>query len=364
MPSVNPMGRPWSGGPRVEKGVADYLESLFAPLGASLERTNVNEMHENLLVTIPGETDAPGVLFESHMDTVPADDWLDRAFTPRVEGDTVYGRGANDDKGCLAAMALAAMDLLQSEARPRRTVYFLAAGDEECRQTGIKLFRETGPPVAAGVFGEPTLLRPVIQHKGTQRWDITVLGKSAHTSRPELGVNAIHGMMRVIEEIAQHQEELRRSWKSDLMTGPALTVSMIRGGRTRNAVPDECTISVDFRLIPGMDLEGSLADLKARLASLCLEIEHSELQIRTPPLNTPPGDPFAQTVLAACRRHAGVEVQFEGVPYGTDAAWIADRAPCIVLGPGSIETAHAIDEQVSLGEVVACAAIYRDIMLA
>jgi len=361
--SVNPMGRPWSGAEPVERKVVEYLERLFAPYGVRMGRQAVSAAHENLLIVLPGQAEGPATLFESHMDTVPAEDWGDRAFQPRVEGDLVYGRGACDDKGCLTAMILAVLYLLETKTVPPAPVLFLAAGDEECAQTGIKHFRNGNYAVGRGIFGEPTNLAPVIQHKGTVRWDITVHGKSAHTSRPELGVNAILGMMRVIDMLARHQETLRQRYVSSLMTGPALTVSMIHGGRTRNAVPDECTIAVDFRVIPGMDPAAARDEVIGLLDTLGLKITHSAPQVQTMPLDTSPADPFAQRVLDICRRYAGPEIRMTGVPYGTDAIWMADRAPCVVLGPGSIETAHAIDERVDIREVVTCAEVYREILL-
>lgn len=363
LPSVNPMGRPFTGTERIERRVADYIENLFAPYGVPMERDPYSVMHENLLVTVPGKTNDPALLFESHMDTVPADDWPDRAFTPRWEGDTLFGRGACDDKGPLVSMILATLAVLESAAPPPRPILFLAAGDEEYNQTGIIHFRDRNDALAGGIFGEPTNCLPIVQHKGTIRWDITVQGRSAHTSRPELGVNAILGMMDVINALKEHQRELQLRHTSPLLTGPLLTVSRIQGGRTRNSVPDECTISVDFRILPGMELKPSREEVIRRLAGLGPQVINHECQIMTPPLNTPPDDPFAQRVLAICREVVGPQAQLSGVPYGTDAAWVSDRTPAIVLGPGSIASAHAIDEHIDINEVVRCAEIYRQIMV-
>jgi acetylornithine deacetylase len=363
IPSVNPMGRPYERAETVEGRVADYIQNRFAPYGVRMERDRYSATHENLLLILPGRSAGPYTLFESHMDTVPADDWSDRAFVPRREGDLIFGRGACDDKGCLAAMILAVTAVLESETPPASPILFLAAGDEEHAQTGIKRFRDYPYPVARGVFGEPTNCVPVVQHKGTIRWDITVHGRSAHTSRPELGMNAILGMMDVIAALGAHQAALQQRYTSPLMTGPLLTVSMIHGGRTRNAVPDECTISVDFRLIPGMEPEAAQQEVFQLLSGMNLEISHSEPQLKTPPMSTSPTDPFAQHVLEICRQSLGPDTRLEGVPYGTDAAWISDRAPALVLGPGSIVTAHAVEEHIDVNEVVQCAEIYRQILV-
>ena len=365
IPSVNPMGRPHTGPVPIEKDVNDYIRDLLSPYGLQMERRACSARHENLLITVPGAAGSAAVLFEAHVDTVPADEWADRAFKPRRVGGDVFGRGSCDDKGSLAAMILAIRDLLENQREPPLPILFLAAGDEEFAQTGIKHFVQENRTIRSAIFGEGTQLAPVIQHKGTVRWDITVHGRSAHSSQPELGRNAITDMMRVIEAIGQYQGALQVRHVSPLMSGPTITVTQIEGGRTRNAVPDACRVAVDFRVLPGMEPGEERQRLMAHLESLGLSISHSGVQLKTPPLNTSPKDPFSLRVLEICRRHVGPQVQLSGVPYGTDASWVSDRAPAIVLGPGSIaDAAHAVDEHVSIEEVVTCARIYRDIMLA
>jgi acetylornithine deacetylase len=171
--------------------------------------------------------------------------------------------------------------------------------------------------------------------------------------------------MRVIGYLAEHQKRLRERFASRLMTGPTLTVTMIRGGRTRNAVADECTLSVDFRVLPGMPPAAAREEVISSLAPLGLELSHSDPQVMTPPLATPADDPFALAALGICRRLTGrSDLEFAGAPYGTDAAWVAGRASTIVLGPGGIESAHAVDEHVELEEVACAARIYHELLMA
>lgn len=364
IPTVNPMGRPRETGVPVERPAIEYLERWLQPLGVSTERQRCSPLHESLLIVVPGKTSGPATLFESHLDTVPAEDWPDRAFQPRVDGDTVYGRGACDDKGPLAAMLLALRQVLESGQQPPQTVLLLAAGDEEYGQTGIKHFVSSNrAALGRGIFGEPTQCLPLVQHKGTIRWDITARGRSAHTSRAELGRNAIVDMLRVVQRLGELQDDFRRRFTSSLLTGPSLTVTQIHGGRTRNAVPDECTIAVDFRILPTMDRQQASSEVRGALDALGLELTHSDFQCYTRGLNTPPDHPFAQVVLAACRRHLGREVQVIGEPFGSDASWMPESGTAVVLGPGDIRAAHAIDESVDLKQVTACVNIYRDLML-
>jgi acetylornithine deacetylase len=261
-------------------------------------------------------------------------------------------------------MILAILDVLECGEKPPCPALLLAAGDEESSMTGIQRFIETAPPLARAVFGEPTSLCPIVQHKGIARWDITVHGKSAHSSQPELGCDAIAGAVQVLDALRRHQEELRNRQVNPRMSGPSITVTMIQGGRTRNALADQCTLSVDFRVLPGMSSPEARAELIASLSPLGLQLSHSDMQLCSPPLNTDPDGPFAQAVLEICRRATGQpHLEPAGVPYGTDAAWVSHLAPAVVLGPGSIEVAHAVDEFVDLDEVVQCARIYHEILM-
>jgi acetylornithine deacetylase/succinyl-diaminopimelate desuccinylase-like protein len=361
--SVNPMGRPYSGVAPVERPVVEYLERRAAAYDVETRRMPCSAIHENLLIAIPGATDAPGTLFESHADTVPADDWADLAFSPRVSQDRIYGRGACDDKASLAAMIVAAIELLESKCLPPQPVWILVAADEEYAQTGIRTFLDRSPPsLGRAVFGEPTDLSPVIQHKGTLRWDITVTGRSAHTSQAEHGRNAIVDMTRVIQCLAEHDKHLKSQHHNALLTGPSISVTMIEGGRTRNMVPDQCKVAVDFRVLPEMDMQRSFDDVAERLDSLHLKLEHSDFQCFAPPLNTSPDNAFAQRVLGFCRAERGHEMELMGVPYGSDAVWTPPHVSTIVLGPGNIAQAHAVDEFVELPQVAHACAIYRSIM--
>jgi acetylornithine deacetylase len=364
LPTVNPMGRPYECTEPVERKVVAYITDLFSRYGIEIVRQACSPIHESLVITIPGRTKGPITLLESHIDTVPADDWSETAFTPRVKNSVVIGRGACDDKGSLTAMILAICDLLESGKLPPYPIVFLAAGDEEYAQTGIKFFARLNYSLGRSVIGEPTRLTPILQHKGTVRWDVTVHGQSAHSSRPEMGRDAIQGAVRVMQLIAKRQRVLCAEFVNPLMSGPTITVTMIRGGRTRNAIADECTLSVDFRVLPGMDPAEARQLLIETLEDDDLTISHSDIQLITPPLCTQPDDPFSLRVLDICHAMTGQkEMTFAGAPYGTDAAWVADRAPAVVLGPGTIDSAHGVDENIDVNEVVRGARIYSEILL-
>jgi len=364
------MGREYSANEPVEHQVIDRIVDLFRTYDVEMVRSSCSPIHEQLAIRIPGRRRDGITLLESHVDTVPADDWGPSAFQPRIDGTLLFGRGACDDKGPLTSMILAVCEILETRITPPTDIVLLCAGDEEYAQTGIRSYVNTMPPLVRGVFGEPTSSIPVLQHKGTVRWDIVVRGRSVHSSRPELGIDAIRGAIAIYSWIDQWQAELRKLFQSELLTGPSICVTMLQGGRTRNAVADECRLSVDFRVTPGMDPEQSRKDLVAALDRWTASthapwiIAHTEPQVTTPALATSLSDPFSHAALAICRRELGRDdVQFMGAPYGTDAAWVSSICPAIVLGPGCIDYAHAIDERIDLNDVVRCARIYRDIVM-
>jgi len=363
--TANPMGRPYSRSTPVERDAIVAIEQLFQPHrdAVTLRRQACSPIHESLIITWAGDSRNRPALFESHLDTVPADGWAERAFEPRVEGKRLYGLGACDDKGSLTGMLMAMLELVEQGVSPPRPVVLVCAGDEEYAQTGIHRYLESiDAPPAYGIFGEPTNLLPVVQHKGTVRWDVTVHGRSAHTSRPELGVNAIIGMMDVIAELRLYQETLQVRCTNPLMTGPTISITTIAGGRTRNATPDNCTIAVDFRVLPGMHPAREREAVIEHLTSLPWDISHSPVQLLTPPLDTQPDSPFSEQVLSICRELGDPQAQLMGAPYGTDAAWAGQRCPAIVLGPGDIRDAHAVDESILLSELVAAVEVYQRIM--
>jgi acetylornithine deacetylase/succinyl-diaminopimelate desuccinylase-like protein len=165
-----------------------------------------------------------------------------------------------------------------------------------------------------------------------------------------------------MQRLDEHQAELHARYPNPLMTGPTITVTMIHGGRTRNAIPDECRLAIDFRVVPGMDPAAARDELIDALQRTGLGLTHSDVQLMTPPLSTGPDDPFTRTVLGYSRVRMGSDATARGEPYGTDAAWMPGNGPAVVLGPGGIETAHAVDEFVDIQEVVTCAEIFADIV--
>ena len=361
-------------------GEMEYARTVAAigeQTGAAVSFQKVLPDRSNVLLKLPATAGAQDantqkLLFDIHLDTVPLEPMED-ALTPTISDGKLRGRGACDTKGSMAA-ALVALQRLASEVAERHAeIWLLGTVDEEYLKRGATHAVSSGliDGVTAAIVGEPTSLKPVIAHKGAVRWRIRVHGKAAHTSRPENGVNAIYGMVDVIEAIREKIEPKLALETHPLLTPPTLTVGTIEGGVGVNIVPDTTTIALDRRTLPREDPDAILAEVDAILKeverrTLGLRIEREAPFLSERGLETEPEAPIVKLVQDACVAALGDTDAAApvGVPYGTDGTTLSGiaRIPTVVLGPGDIAQAHTADEWVELRQVEQCAEIYYRLM--
>lgn len=360
--SVNPALK---GGQRGEAAVGEYVANYLRQLGIKPEFQSVLPGRANVLGRLRGKHDATLIL-EAHMDTVTLEPMPD-ALTPKIREGRLYGRGACDNKGSLAAM-LYALKLLQEHADGQHANVLLAATvDEEVAYRGVMALVESKPQAQAAIVGEPTNTVPVIAHKGCDRFIIRTIGRAAHTSKLYEGNNAIYQMVEVIRAIREEIEARLPDAAHPFAGEPTICVSVIRGGLQVNMVPDECVIEIDRRTVPGETQAQVLAQVDAVLNELrarhpTFRIERDVPTVTDFPLYTPSNSLVAQLARAACRAVRG-RADFGAVPFGTDASKLSELAhiPSIVLGPGDIAQAHTADEWVELKQVVQAAEIYAQV---
>jgi acetylornithine deacetylase len=353
LPSVNPMGRPLQGPEIYEHQVSAYLERFFRDLGVAFERQEVAPLRANVVArwTRPGARTT--LLFEAHQDTVPTDAMTVEPFGAVIEGGRLYGRGACDIKGGMAAMLCAFARIVREKPANAVNLVMACAVDEEHGGLGAQRLVRDGPPADMAVVAEPTRLEIVNAHKGIARWHLTVPGRACHSSSPEQGVNAIFRMAGVLVAVEQFAEWLRTSPPDPYLGPPTLSVGRIEGGTSVNTVPDHCRIEIDRRLIPGEDPGAVQDQLTDYLRRAGVEVP---LTCSPPRLSGPALGPEGSAQLVA-RLGAAVDAvcgshRVTAVPYGTDAAPIAAAGtPAVVFGPGDIAQAHTRDEWVSLDQV-------------
>lgn len=362
IPSVNPFYDAESPG---EAPVAEEVARRCTALGMTVRYDEVFPGRPNVEATLVAPQPRGTILFEVHTDTVglPRDEVVPRV---RSEGDRLYGRGACDVKGGLAAIIMALSDLSIDLENLQVNVILLGAADEENRFRGIVKYLESAPQIDGAVVIEPTRLRTVIGHGGTVRFTITVNGISAHSSNPEQGRSAIKDAYAVMDALDGWVKGHARTTPTPLIKPPVLSVNRIAGGHAFNIVPDRCTMDVDIRTLPTDDPQAIVDEISVLLSELAdtgVSSYISDVALLGWGLDPDPTSMIAVSA-AVASRGSGVDHPMEYVTFGTDASKVAQLGgiPAIVLGPGDIADAHVDDEFVDLNDVLKARDIYRGII--
>ncbi len=349
---------------QMEAGIQAWIHRFFVDAGMDVKLTEVHPERPNLLTTLPGRDRSRRLLLDAHVDTAGIENMTIPPFKPLIRDGRVYGRGACDTKGGLAAMMHALTELHEEGVVPSCDVVLAATMDEEYSFRGAAHLCDHMTADAA-IVAEPTELRMVVASKGCLRWRVTMGGRAAHSSKPHLGVNAISRMARLIVVMEEEDASLRRE-HHPLVGEPTLNVGLIRGGAQVNIVPEECLMEIDRRLIPGErppDIRRQYEQLSETLRTRFpdLEVTHLPL-IEDWPMETPPDSHIVRTAQRALNR-LGLCSDPAGVPFGSDASKFARAGiPSIVTGPGSIDQAHTAAEYVPLNEVELAVTIYKEII--
>src|SRR5437868_10860074 len=204
LPSVNPMGRALQGEEIFEHRVTAYLENCFRTLGVRYQRQTIGPLRDNIVAFSDLPNARCTLLLEAHQDTVPTDNMTIDPFGAAIEHGKLYGRGACDIKGGMAAM-LATFARLVREKPPQAANLIMACTvDEEHTFLGVQRLVQNGFAADAAVVAEPTQLQIVNAHKGVCRWYLSTSGRACHSSQPEQGLHAIYQMARLLTGIAPY----------------------------------------------------------------------------------------------------------------------------------------------------------------
>lgn len=319
-----------------EEILVDFLAKRLAALGFKPQREGCNLWFE------VGHG-SPRLLFVSHLDTVPpCAGWHTDPHKPTWEGESLHGLGANDAKGCVAAMILAAQMLASSEVGSEGTAVFALVCEEERGGKGIQELLPTLGRLDAAVVGEPTGLKVCAAQRGMLVVQCVAKGVSAHVAHAKLGENAIHKAARDMVKLEAMAFEAH-----PLLGTTRPVVTQISGGLARNQVPDLCEFVVDLRTTPNL----KDAEVVARLAAE-LQSQVSVLASGYRPMATDAAQPIVKAALKA----AGAKV-----PVGSDTTsdWaFLGSLPAVKAGPGDTMRSHRPNEWISLKELNAGTAFY------
>lgn len=347
LPSVNPAFLAPNDANGGERRVAEFLASTAAQAGLTVEFLKALPQRSNLLVTLtpPGQV-RQRVLLAPHLDTVNG---LAGQFVPRKKGGRLYGRGACDTKGSVAAMMSAFCEVARKGRRPANTeILFVGLVDEENNQCGSRLLAASGFKADLAIVGEPTQLRLVTAHKGSVWMRFETKGKSAHGARPELGRNAVHEMARIVDLLETDYAAALKRKRHPLLGNATVNVGVIRGGTQPNIVPDQCSILVDRRTLPGETEQTVRIEIQRLLTRARLEaVWVDEKAASCRPLETDRSLPL----VSDCLKILG-QRQPSGVHYFSDAAVLSEAGiPSVLFGPGDIAQGHTADEWVEVAQL-------------
>jgi succinyl-diaminopimelate desuccinylase len=355
IPSENPPGR--------EAKLAKYIAALLAKEGFDVRLQQVSEDRFNVIAELCGCQEGPTVVLNGHLDVVPANgEWKYPPFAATIDQGRIYGRGAADMKAGLAAMISAVKTIKDNVIPIKGRIMLVFVADEEVSNLGTKAFLQEYNDIQYAVIGEPTQMELAIAHRGCSSFKITAYGSAGHASVPEKANNAIMNMNRVLNELVIYGEQLRNI-NHELLSSPTISVGVIKGGSKSNIVPDKCEIIVDRRLLPGENPEKVLNEFRSILDRIGTNGVETRFQVEN--LSWCDAgflDSNSSLVKIASRAYLNCFGRKPHIGHFRatceQSLFLGKGIEAIVIGPGSISQAHAVDEYVAIEQVVRAAEYY------
>lgn len=351
--SVNPSLVPGAPG---EAAMADYLAARLRRAGFDVEVQDAAAGRPNVVAVADGAAPGPTRMLCGHTDTVGVDGMTD-PFVPTLRDGRLYGRGAQDMKGGLAAMVVAAERWLQGPRRGAGRVIVAAVADEEYASVGAEwLARRWGADEA--VIPEPTGMAVAIAHKGFSCVEVVTHGRAAHGSRPADGIDAVLLMGRVLARLESLDRDLQSRVPHPRLGTGSLHAGRIVGGTELSTYPARCSLQVERRTLPGEPLDVALSEVGAILDQLgrtdpAFRADVTLLLAR--PAYAIDEDHPLPAMLRRLASAGGQQAPVTGMSFWTDAALLgAAGIPTVLFGPRGAGL-HGIDEYVLVDDLEACA---------
>jgi len=342
--------------PAEELTLAMWVSEYLKKSGLDVEILPFEGKRANVLARVKGSGSGPALIFSAHFDTVSAGEipWRFDPFSGTVHERRVYGRGAADMKGGMAAMLKAAEILSKEKMNFRGDLLLVLTSGETSDCVGAKrLIQEQRiKNVSAMVVSEPTGLDVYVAEKGALWIRASTQGRVAHGSMPEHGENAILKMAKFLVKL----ESFRVNGSHPLLGRPSISVNLIRGGVAINVIPDKCEIELDVRLLPDQNPEQVLESLR-QLGGR--EVELSVIDFKKPVV-TDVSNPFVKVAIDSVAQITGKVPTPSGVAYYTDAYVLANslNIPMVIIGPADTHMTHQHDEYVEIDRLVDAVKIF------
>lgn len=350
-----------------ELAAAEVLSEYFASHNIDCNIDKWDNNRANATVHIKSTNQKPALLFAAHIDVVPAGelaDWDCEPFGALEKDGKIFGRGSCDMKGGTAATAAAIVEIINEGHKLKGDFIFTSTAGEETTSCGIRKFVENNashlPTLAGIIIPEPTRFDVIVAHRGILWLKVSTVGKTAHGSMPHLGINAIKHMTSLLNALdgylPPHIEHPRFGKCS-------MSINQIHGGCATNVVPDNCSIELDIRTLPGQTHEEIIADLKR----VCDELKAADSDFKAEievirsveALETDENSDFVKGI---CSLTGIGETKFVG--YTTDGPFLSPlNAPTIIFGPGNTDLCHKPNEYIERADLETAKQYYKKIIL-
>ncbi|MHA6667845.1 ArgE/DapE family deacylase [Homoserinimonas sp. A447] len=346
-----------------ESAIADHVGDWLGARGFEIHRLEERPGRPSIVAIAAGTGGGRSLMLNGHLDTVTLAGYDGDPLEPVIRDGSMFGRGAFDMKGGMAAMMVAAAD---AAARPHAGDIILAlVADEEYGSAGTEEVLRSFTADAA-IVTEPSHLEVTLAHRGFAWFDVTIEGVAAHGSRPDLGVDAIAKAGYLLVEIDK--------WADSLAAGPAHPVlgpgsvhaSMITGGEELSSYPARCTVSIERRTVPGENADTVEAELRRMLEGIRAvqpEFRYAISRgIERHPFQADESEAIVQATLAAVESVTGLPAVRRGEPFWTDCALLAEAGiPCLLFGVDG-GGAHAATEWVTLRSLETVTQVLTDVI--
>lgn len=352
--TINPPGN--------EKRGALCLKEIFDREGIPCEVQDLGDNRANFIASF-GEGDKI-LEYSGHLDVVPCvGNWQHTAIGTTEEGELIYGRGACDMKGGVAAMCSAAISMFRDKTPLNGQIRLTFVADEEDANLGMHAFLDSHKAATYTILGEPTDLHVAIAHRGVGRYYIDLLGHACHAALRSTEETAVAKAARAVMAIADLNKQLE-SMTHDVLPSPSIVVTMVQGYEKDNVVPGKVRLLVDFRVLPGMTEPQTRKLVQDALDAHGIVgyelIKHFFM----------PGGEVAQAhpFVSACVEQAEKLNERKEAPQAFGASCeqcflVEAGSATVIIGPGSLDQAHTVDEFVEKAQLLRAAKLYREIAM-
>lgn len=352
--TINPPGN--------EKRGALCLKEIFDREGIPCEVQDLGDNRANFIASF-GEGDKI-LEYSGHLDVVPCvGNWQHTAIGTTEEGELIYGRGACDMKGGVAAMCSAAISMFRDKTPLNGQIRLTFVADEEDANLGMHAFLDSHKAAMYTILGEPTDLHVAIAHRGVGRYYIDLLGHACHAALRSTEETAVAKAARAVMAIEDLNKQLE-SMTHDVLPSPSIVVTMVQGYEKDNVVPGKVRLLVDFRVLPGMTEPQT-----RKLVQDALDA-HGIVGFELTKHFFMPGGEVAQAhpFVSACVEQAEKLNERKEAPQAFGASCeqcflVEAGSATVIIGPGSLDQAHTVDEFVEKAQLLRAAKLYREIAM-